>query len=146
MTSFYTLYYLFYNLLFSFNVNIYIFTDPYLVLKCTGNDNVEQISTTKFDTLNPKWEPPERFDFIVCNSASSKLELQLRDEDNLLLTTGRSLAGQSTAKLLGKASIDVAEIACNLDPIDKTFELKEGQGRLSVRFWWYSTGDAIRLS
>ena len=124
----------------------FIFTDPYLVLKCTGNDNVEQISTTKFDTLNPKWEPPERFDFIVCNSASSKLELQLRDEDNLLLTTGRSLAGQSTAKLLGKASIDVAEIACNLDPIDKTFELKEGQGRLSVRFWWYSTGDAIRLS
>ena len=119
-------------------------SDPYLKLVVPGNE--PRVSTTKNNTLNPKWEPPERFDFIVCNSATSQLQLELLDQDNMLVEAGRSLTGGHGAKLLGRASINVAEVARSIDPIDKTFELIDGQGRVEIRLWWYSTGDAIRLN
>jgi hypothetical protein len=114
--------------------------DPFV--KFTVNDCIKT-STIKKETLNPKWEPTERFEFVVCNSAASKLYIEVLDFDNVLLETGRSLTFQEKNKSLGHAQFDIANIASMLDPLDKTFELIDGQGRIELRLWWYSTGDGI---
>jgi Ca2+-dependent lipid-binding protein len=119
-------------------------SDPYVKLTIPGNEAKQ--TSIKLSTLNPKWEPPERFDFVVCDSSTSTLMIDVLDQDNVLLETGRSLTGGRAAKLIGRAEQDVSEVASMLDPLDKTFALKDGDGILSLRMWWYSTGSAVRSS
>ena len=119
-------------------------SDPYMKFNVVGN--AEKYSTVKPNTLEPVWEPPERFEFVVCNSDACKLNFELLDQDNVLLETSRMLTFQKKAKSLGHASMDIANVACMLDPLDQTFDLIDGQGRVELRLWWYSTGDGIVLT
>ena len=65
---------------------------------------------------------------MVCNSDACKLNFELLDQSNVLLETSRMLTFQKKAKSLGHASMDIANVACMLDPLDQTFDLIGGQG------------------
>lgn len=112
-------------------------SDPYFKFTVLGQP--PQYSTTKYDTLEPRWEPVEVFDFFVRNSGMQQLDIEAFDEDNLLVSGARSVLradGQGHASM-GKCTVQIARIAGSLDTIDETLYLDAGVGgRLSVRLRW----------
>ncbi|KAG6619404.1 putative C2 domain-containing protein [Phytophthora cinnamomi] len=76
-------------------------SDPYVVFKLNG---AKHRSACLKNTLNPVWDPPERFVFEVPDAASAVLNVEVFDHDSL-----------NPDDLLGTLVVPVAKFADEMD-------------------------------
>ncbi|RLN27050.1 hypothetical protein BBJ28_00008213 [Nothophytophthora sp. Chile5] len=99
-------------------------SDPYVILKLGGT---KHRSPCLKNTLNPTWNPPERYVFEVADVASAILDVEVYDMDTL-----------NPDDLLGKLVVPVAKFADEMDvPTLENYSLSvprefEGQKRNST--------------
>ena len=70
-------------------------SDPYVKFTIPGaHTAAPQFSSVCPATINPRWEPAERFEFLVGNSALAVLDVEVLDQDNLLESGARAVVGR----------------------------------------------------
>ena len=117
-------------------------SDPYVKFTIPGaHTAAPQFSSVCLATINPRWEPAERFEFLVGNSALAVLDIEVLDQDNLLETGARAVVGRQAVQSMGRARVEVAKIAAQIDAVDEVLYLEGGAGRIDLRLQWFACGE-----
>ena len=69
------------------------------------------------------------------------LDIEVLDQDNLLETGARAVVGRQAVQSMGRARVEVAKIAAQIDAVDEVLYLEGGAGRIDLRLQWFACGE-----